>query len=242
MAMPDVPKVRGDLRNEVSKEGIDLVRHGLWMVVNGEGGTGAKARVKGIVVAGKTGSAQATDRGKEDMIAWFCCFAPYDKPRYVVCAMVQGGHHGGGVAGPIAQHILEQVFAMERGNYNVELTSLEPAHNPKPFRKDRSPHRLQDRPECHRQCGAGGGRRHPWHLQFREPDGPRRRRTGYPGEPLMHAAKCREPIHNLPPVQPIRISSSGSLAAANPTLLALPVLQPRGINKCSQRFTPNSFP
>lgn len=134
-AMPDVPKVRGDLRNEVSKEGIDLVRHGLWMVVNGEGGTGAKARVKNVVVAGKTGSAQATDRGKEDMIAWFCCFAPFDKPRYVVCTMVQGGHHGGGVAAPIAQHILEQVFAMEQGNYKVELTSLAPAHNPKPFEK-----------------------------------------------------------------------------------------------------------
>jgi penicillin-binding protein 2 len=134
-AMPDVPKVRGDLRNEVSKEGIDIVRHGLWMVVNGEGGTGAKARVKGIVVAGKTGSAQATDRGKDDMIAWFCCFAPYDKPRYVVCTMVQGGHHGGGVAAPIAQHILEQVFSMEQGNSNVELTSLAPAHNPNPFQK-----------------------------------------------------------------------------------------------------------
>jgi penicillin-binding protein 2 len=105
------------------------------MVVNDAGGTGAKARVKGIGVAGKTGSAQATDRGKDDMIAWFCCFAPYDKPRYAICAMVQGGHHGGGVAAPIAQHILEQVIAMEQGNLNVELTKLTPASNPNPFQK-----------------------------------------------------------------------------------------------------------
>jgi len=135
VAVPDQPKVRANLQSEVSKEGIDLVRHGLWMVVNDSGGTGAKARIKGITVAGKTGSAQATDRGKDDMIAWFCCFAPYEKPRYAVCAMVQGGHHGGGVAAPIAQHILEQVFAMEQGNYNVELTALTPAHNPNPFQK-----------------------------------------------------------------------------------------------------------
>jgi len=39
------------------------------------------ARLKGITVAGKTGSAQATDRGKKDTIAWFCCFAPFEKPR-----------------------------------------------------------------------------------------------------------------------------------------------------------------
>ena len=135
IAVPEAPKVRADLRTEVSKEGIDLVRHGLWMVVNAEGGTGAKARVKGITVAGKTGSAQATDRGKDDMIAWFCCFAPFEKPRYAVCAMVQGGHHGGGVAAPIAQHILEQVFAMEQGNYDPGLAPLTPAHNPNPFQK-----------------------------------------------------------------------------------------------------------
>ncbi|EDY18546.1 penicillin-binding protein 2 [Chthoniobacter flavus Ellin428] len=132
---PEAPKIRGDLRTEVTKEQIDVVRHGLWQVVNDAGGTGAKARVKGIVVAGKTGSAQATDRGKDDMIAWFCCFAPFDKPRYAICVMVQGGHHGGGVAGPIAQYILEHTVAMEQGNYNVELTKLEPARGKDPFAK-----------------------------------------------------------------------------------------------------------
>lgn len=134
-AVPEAPKIRGDLRDSVSKEQIDVVRHGLWQVVNDAGGTGAKARVKGIVVAGKTGSAQATDRGKEDMIAWFCCFAPFDKPRYAICVMVQGGHHGGGVAAPIAQYILEHTVAMEQGNYNVELTKLEPARGKDPFGK-----------------------------------------------------------------------------------------------------------
>ncbi|MEP6671771.1 MAG: penicillin-binding protein 2 [Chthoniobacter sp.] len=134
-AVPDKPKVRGDLRSQVTKEQLEIIRHGLWMVVNEAGGTGAKSRVKGITVAGKTGSAQCTDRGKEDMIAWFCCFAPYDKPRYAICTMVQGGHHGGSVAAPIAQHILEQVISMEQGNLNVELTKLEPAHSSHPFDK-----------------------------------------------------------------------------------------------------------
>lgn len=138
VAVPDQPKVRGDLRNEVSKEQIEIVRHGLWEVVNetggtGGGGTGAKAKVKGIVVAGKTGSAQATDRGKKDTIAWFCCFAPYEHPRYVICTMVQSGHHGGSVAAPIAQRILEQTIGMEQGSYQVPLAPLTPARNPNAF-------------------------------------------------------------------------------------------------------------
>jgi penicillin-binding protein 2 len=135
---PDQPKIRGDLRKELTAAQIEQVRHGLWEVVNetggpGGGGTGAKARLKGITVAGKTGTAQATDRGKKDTIAWFCCFAPYDKPRYAICTMVQGGHHGGSVAAPIAARILEQALAMDQGNFKVEVAALTPAHNPHPF-------------------------------------------------------------------------------------------------------------
>lgn len=135
VAVPDQPKIRGDLRTEVSKDQIDVVRHGLFLVVNDPGGTGGKVRLKGINVAGKTGSAQASDRGQAGMIAWLCCFAPFEHPRYVVAVMVQGGHHGGGVAGPVAGHILEQIFAMEQGSLNVELTKLEPAHSSHPFDK-----------------------------------------------------------------------------------------------------------
>jgi penicillin-binding protein 2 len=137
-AVPEEPKIRGDLRKELTKDQIEIVRNGLWKVVNekkgpGGGGTGGKAQLKNVVVAGKTGTAQATDRGKKDTIAWFCCFAPYDKPRYAICTMVEGGHHGGSVAAPIAAHILEQCLAMDQGSYTPELTALTPARNPNPF-------------------------------------------------------------------------------------------------------------
>ena len=136
--VPDAPKIRADLRKEFTTEQIEEVRHGLWEVVNetggpGGSGTGSKARLKGVTVAGKTGTAQASDRGKKDTIAWFCSFAPYEKPRYVISVMVQGGKHGGGVAAPIASHILEQCLAMEQGNLTVELTKLEGARSRNPF-------------------------------------------------------------------------------------------------------------
>ena len=45
------------------KQQIDLVRQGLWKVVNESGGTGSAGRVKNVAVAGKTGTAQWADRG-----------------------------------------------------------------------------------------------------------------------------------------------------------------------------------
>src|SRR5881398_406679 len=127
------PRVRTDLRNELSPDKIDLVRKGFWKVVNEDGGTGGRARLKNVQVAGKTGTAQATDRGHKDTIAWFACFAPFDNPKYVVAAMVQGGEHGGSVAGPIATRIIERALALDEGKFDMQVAWLSPAHKANPF-------------------------------------------------------------------------------------------------------------
>ena len=128
------PRIRADLRNEVSPQDMELVRRGLWKVVNEDGGTGGRARLKEVVVAGKTGTAQATDRGQEENVAWFTCFAPFDHPKYVVAVMVQGASgHGGEVAGPIATRILERTLAQDEGNFDMQVAWLTPAHHPNPL-------------------------------------------------------------------------------------------------------------
>ncbi len=128
------PRVRADLRREISPKDIELVRHGLWKVVNEDGGTGGRARLKDVVVAGKTGTAQATDRGHEENVAWFTCFAPFDHPKYVIAVMVQGASgHGGEVAGPIAVRILERIIAQDEGKFDMQVAWLEPAHHPNPL-------------------------------------------------------------------------------------------------------------
>jgi penicillin-binding protein 2 len=127
-------RVRTDLRKEISPDKIELVRKGLWKVVNEDGGTGGRARLKDWVVAGKTGTAQATDRGHEENVAWFVCFAPFDHPKYVVAVMVQGASgHGGEVAGPIATRILERALAQDEGKFDMQVAWLAPAHKANPL-------------------------------------------------------------------------------------------------------------
>src|SRR5437016_3703295 len=133
-AVPQTPRMRSDLRKEVSPEQIELVRKGLWKVVNEDGGTGGRARLKDVVVAGKTGTAQATERGHEENVAGFVCFAPFEHPKYVVAVMVQGASgHGGEVAGPIATRVLERVLAQDEGKFDMQVAWLAPAHHANPL-------------------------------------------------------------------------------------------------------------
>ncbi len=133
IAVPQTPKLHADFRNTLSPEDIELVRHGFWKVVNEDGGTARVARLENVQVAGKTGTAQAMLNGKKDTISWFCCFAPYDHPRYTIVVMVQGGEHGGSVAAPIATRILERTLAMDEGKFEPQLAWVAPAHKDNPF-------------------------------------------------------------------------------------------------------------
>ena len=83
----------------------ELVREGMRRGVMEPGGTGAAARVPGIQVAGKTGTAQ-NPHGKSH--AWFIGFAPFDNPKIAICAMVENVGYGGAFAAPIAGLCMEQ--------------------------------------------------------------------------------------------------------------------------------------
>ena len=133
VAVPQEARVHSDLRRDFTREQIELARRGLWKVVNEAGGTGGKARLKDVQVAGKTGTAQAMTNGKKDTIAWFACFAPFENPKYVIAVMVQGGEHGGSVAAPIATRIMQRALAMDSGNFEQEVAWIAPAHRSNPF-------------------------------------------------------------------------------------------------------------
>ena len=90
-----------------------FLRHALTGAVNEGGGTGGAARIPGVLVAGKTGTAQSiakSDASKGQDHAWFASFAPADDPQVVVVVLVERGGKGGQVAAPIARQIYQALF------------------------------------------------------------------------------------------------------------------------------------
>jgi penicillin-binding protein 2 len=123
--MKHYAKVRADLRRSgISAEQIEAVRDGMRRVV--ADGTGRRAQIKGVDVAGKTGTAQFWRGNVPDNHTWFIAFAPYDAPKFALCVMVQGAKSGGGVSAPIAREILEQALALNHG-YDPGLIAMTPA-------------------------------------------------------------------------------------------------------------------
>ncbi len=70
-------------------------------------GTGKAARLDGIPVAGKTGTAQ-NPHGEDH--AWFMCFAPADNPEVAVAVIVENAGHGSTEAAPVAGVWLKAYF------------------------------------------------------------------------------------------------------------------------------------
>ena len=101
-------------------QNVEFVRKALAGVVN-DYGTGGAAKLPGVTVAGKTGTAQvASVKGKmiksEDLPyqirdhAWFVAFAPGEDPQICVAAMVEHGGHGGSAAAPIVKAVMQEYF------------------------------------------------------------------------------------------------------------------------------------
>jgi penicillin-binding protein 2 len=89
-----------------------FLRQSLWAVVN-DGGTGVAARIPGLDIAGKTGTAQTVANSKSSKgqdHAWFASFGPVKDPEVVVVVIVERGGHGGEVAAPIARQIFNSIF------------------------------------------------------------------------------------------------------------------------------------
>jgi penicillin-binding protein A len=78
------------------------------------GGTGSAARIAGVRVAGKTGTAEVDVAGKRKNHAWFVCFAPADDPKVAIAVVSEYGGIGGEVAAPIAGRMLIRVLPLVR--------------------------------------------------------------------------------------------------------------------------------
>ncbi len=105
-------------------EDVDLVRDGLWGVVNHGAGTAGGASMRNPVVYGKTGTSQWAVDGKMRYLAWFSGWVDAERPRIAFAAVTQGEGRetlsGGRSAAPIAAGVLREVYK-EPESYAVTL-------------------------------------------------------------------------------------------------------------------------
>ena len=102
---------------------LQLIREAMVGVVNG--GTGRRGGVPGVLVGGKTGTAQVVRLAKYKHLregaipykyrdhAWFTSFAPANNPEIAVSVLVEHGLHGGSVSAPIASRLMSRYFQLK---------------------------------------------------------------------------------------------------------------------------------
>jgi penicillin-binding protein 2 len=93
-----------------SQASTRVVRDGMHDVVMSPRGTGRLAQVPGVDMAGKTGTAEYGRKGEGHKITWMIAFAPYERPRYAVCLMIEEGVTGGTTAAPKVKQLITGLF------------------------------------------------------------------------------------------------------------------------------------
>jgi penicillin-binding protein 2 len=111
---------------QLKPETVALMHKAMLADVADRDGSGRAARVPGMTIGGKTGTAQTkVPTGKydpqsrvrlfrTDHITWFVSFAPVESPRYAVVVMVESGESGGTTCAPIAGRIYRAIRDLER--------------------------------------------------------------------------------------------------------------------------------
>ncbi|GII84688.1 putative penicillin-binding protein PbpA [Sphaerisporangium siamense] len=100
-----------ELDEAITQDVADELRQMMVSVV--EKGTGSAAKLPGITVAGKTGTAETAQGAASH--AWFISFAPAEDPKVAVAVFVESGSAGndatgGAVAAPIAHDVMQAVL------------------------------------------------------------------------------------------------------------------------------------
>ncbi len=112
-------------RIHVREENLELIKSALLAVVKGPHGTGSRANIKDVNIAGKTGTAQIANLEllktrypdgnipkKFEDHAWFVAIAPVENPQIACAVLIENGGGGGSVAAPIAGKLISSYLGI----------------------------------------------------------------------------------------------------------------------------------
>ncbi|MBC7981252.1 MAG: hypothetical protein H7Y36_11880, partial [Armatimonadetes bacterium] len=95
----------------VDEKSVEIVREGMWDVVDKGYGTGQSGGLSYTSLAGKTGTAQWGPPRLNQRLAWFAGFLPHDHPRYAFAVLYEGKPgqtvSGGRMAAPMVRNFFE---------------------------------------------------------------------------------------------------------------------------------------
>ena len=103
---------------DIADSTYNLIREGMYRVVNGEHGTGRAARLKDRVFYGKTGSAQ-NPHGEDH--SWFIGFVEDDLRPIALAIIVENGGAGGATAAPMARMLAETYYRSSAASVSARL-------------------------------------------------------------------------------------------------------------------------
>lgn len=129
-------------QGRIDKSTFKIVKEGLRLVVNGEGGTARGHKLPYVMIAGKTGTSQVQSFSVDQIYTkceskpihvrhhgWFVAYAPADKPEIAVAVLAEHSCHGGSGAAPTVKEIMNTYFQ----KYHPEM--IEAAKNQRQAKK-----------------------------------------------------------------------------------------------------------
>jgi len=110
-----VPFEYESIQTDISRKSFDIVRKGMYDVVQGEG-TGRWIKLKDIEICGKTGTVQ-NPHGEDH--ALFIAFAPYENPKIAIAVIVENIGYGSTYAAPIAQKVIKAYLDPDNKKFDL---------------------------------------------------------------------------------------------------------------------------
>ncbi len=102
------------------RDASPLMRQALCQVVNAENGTGKRARLRRVTVAGKTGTAEYGKKTEDRRHTWMVAFAPAENPVCLAVILIEDGESGGRTAAPRMRALLSGILGIDEPEPGVE--------------------------------------------------------------------------------------------------------------------------
>ncbi len=109
---------------DASDAAFRIVRGGMYDVVNAPKGTGRRAKVPGLEMAAKTGTAEYGSRQPRRKHTWMIAFAPFDKPTLALAVVIEDGDSGGRTVAPVIRAAFAHYFGLPDPGEETEIPEV----------------------------------------------------------------------------------------------------------------------